>query len=1630
MTMPPAPITAEAERLLALQSYAILDTPAEEGFDQLARLAASICQCPMAVVNFVDHKRQWFKASVGMPFQETDRAISFCVHALTGDREPMVVPDATQNPLFADNPFVLEDPHVRFYACVPLVTEEGFALGTLAVIDCVPRNLQAEQIEALQVLAHQAMVQLELRRQKQALEALALQRDQIHAALTSQSETLRVAGQVARIGGWIVTVPGLELVWSPEIAATFGITQRQGTVEQILDLYTEPHRMAVRQAFGDCMRKGVPFDLESEILIQGHQSFWVRTAGEAVRDAQGTIVRVQGAFQDISAQHQAQQDRYISEERFHLVSRATADAVWDWDLLSDAMWWNEGMQNLFGVPLSALERNSTSWTLRLHPDDSAEILKSINTTIAGTANHWAEQYRFRRHDGRYAWVSDRGFVIRDPQGKALRMVGGMTDISAQKLADIDAQNDAKHHADLLQVQQRISSLDMPLPEVLQLVADTVLRQTSARGALVELLQDGLLQAQAAAGDHVRPVGHVLPITQSLLWPALSEGRTVVCNDTEAAGWDMNAMPHRQGVRSVMAVPLRSGDTIVGALKVASDKVNAFSRRNVAHLEILTESLGAMVQLRHVAGRLRASELQYRMLFDEHPHPMWVYDKESLRLLAVNQAMVTHYGYTEAELLTLLMTDLWPPAQRPSVKARIDAIQMTDRNKPVVSRHIKKDGTFADMEITAGSISFNGRPARQVLATDVTERLRTDAELARMSRAQRLLSACNETLVRATSETTLLQAICQIAVDIGGYRMGWVGFAQDDERKSIRPVAHAGYNPEYLENLTLSWSADDVYGRGPAGRAVRTGQPVIVQDIRNEVDFADWTERMLDHGFHGVICLPLQNRDQGRHHTFGLLYLYAPDILQISAQETTLLQELSNDLAFGITSLRAHKAQQQLQASVLKVAAAVSASTGTEFFIQLVRNMADALGAQGGCVVRLLPAVEGRSPRVTTLAAVLDGQMLPNDEYELENTPSWQLLTHRQHVVSERVQQMYPEAPVLRAVGAQGYAGQQLCNTDGEVVGIVFVLFRQPIGETDFITSTLQIFAARASAEIDRQLADARIRHQASLLDKAQDAILVRDLNHHVIFWNKSAERLYGWSQMQALGQSIETLLYDDPTQFRRATQTVLEQDEWTGEIQQRHRDGSVIEVEGRWTLVRSDDGQPQSILAINTDIRQRKASEREIQRLAFYDALTGLPNRMLLMDRMGQALANAQRRHQGGALLFIDLDNFKTLNDTLGHDQGDLLLQQVAQRLNTCVRSVDTVARLGGDEFVVMLEELSPKPHELAIYARGVGEKILTMLAVPYELAAYQYRSTPSIGIAPFTGDETSVGELLKQADLAMYQAKTAGRNTLRFFDPDMQAVVTARAALEADLRSALAQDEFLLHFQPQMHQSGRCVGVEALVRWAHPQRGMVSPAQFIPLAEETGLILPLGSWVLHTACKLLASWQDDPALAHLTMAVNVSSRQFRHASFVDDVARVLAITGAPSGQLKLELTESLLVEDMETTIATMTALRTYGVGFSLDDFGTGYSSLSYLKRMPLDQLKIDQSFVRDLFTDPNDAAIVETIIGLSRNLGLEVIAEGVETPEQRAMLADAGCKLYQGYLFSRPLSMDVLEAFLRAPQA
>ena len=427
-----------------------------------------------------------------------------------------------------------------------------------------------------------------------------------------------------------------------------------------------------------------------------------------------------------------------------------------------------------------------------------------------------------------------------------------------------------------------------------------------------------------------------------------------------------------------------------------------------------------------------------------------------------------------------------------------------------------------------------------------------------------------------------------------------------------------------------------------------------------------------------------------------------------------------------------------------------------------------------------------------------------------------------------------------------------------------------------------------------------------------------------------------------------------------------------------------------------------------------------------FDQLTGLPTRKLMLDRLRQAMAACSRTGAYGGLLLIDMDRFKAVNDTLGHDMGDTLLKQVADRLSSCVRDGDTVARLGGDEFVVVVVGAGQKEKEAATAVEAVGEKVLAQMGTPFPLGTVKHMTSASIGMTLFNGDGKGADDLLKQADLAMYKSKDTGRNACRFFDPYMEASVRARMGIERDLRQGMAEGQFELYFQPQIGQGGRLSGAEALIRWNHPQRGLVPPLDFIPLAEETGLIVPLGQWVLGAACRQLGAWANHPHTASLTLAVNVSARQFQRPDFVDHLIQLIAETGAPRGLLELELTESLLLDDVESAIEKMLELRAVGLGLTLDDFGTGYSSLSYLKRLPLDRLKIDRSFVRDVLVNRNDAAIAKTVVALAEALALNVIAEGVETAEQRNFLAGLGCHAYQGIFFSKPLPLDQFEEFAR----
>ncbi|PRB78997.1 EAL domain-containing protein [Pseudomonas sp. MYb185] len=569
-------------------------------------------------------------------------------------------------------------------------------------------------------------------------------------------------------------------------------------------------------------------------------------------------------------------------------------------------------------------------------------------------------------------------------------------------------------------------------------------------------------------------------------------------------------------------------------------------------------------------------------------------------------------------------------------------------------------------------------------------------------------------------------------------------------------------------------------------------------------------------------------------------------------------------------------------------------------------------------------------------------------------------------------------------------------------------------------------AARDISERKQLDEDLRIAARAF---ESEVGMLITDAQLNILRCNQAFSRITGYSAEEVIGRQPNLLQSGrhDSSFYAGMWRALDQHGAWQGEIWNKRKNGEVYPQLLSIGTVNNEQGQTTHYVASLSDISARKATEEQMRTLAFYDSLTKLPNRRLFLERLEHALRTAQRHQTRGALLVVDLDNFKALNDTEGHAAGDQLLGLVATRLIDCVPHKDSVARLGGDEFVVLLDDLASHAIEAARQAELIGRDILAALAKPYLLAQSEYRGSASIGIALFgAGDTLLSEEPLRNADLAMSQAKAAGSNTLCFFDPQMQAQVRERSEIDAGLRIALEQQQFVLHYQPQVDAEGRITGAEALVRWAHPEHGMISPARFIPVAEENGLILPLGHWVLETACRQLAHWADDPRMAELSLAVNVSANQLSQPDFVAQVREILQRTGAPTRHLKLELTESALVNEIESTIGKMSELKGLGVCFSLDDFGTGYSSLTYLSRLPLDQLKIDQSFVHSILRDPNSGEIAQMIILLADRMGLSVLAEGVETQAQCAALQERGCHNFQGYLFGRPMTIEEFERELQ----
>lgn len=1566
------------------------------------------------------------------------------------------------------------------------------------------------------------------------------------------TETLLLAAtRLGHLGAWAYDVATAQLLWSDEVRviheAEPGYTP---DLEAGINFYHPDSRPRLRQAFRDCLDNGHAFDEEFDLLTARGQLRRVRTIGQAIRNAGGEIIRIEGAFQDITEQYE--RSRQLAE------SQATLAAIFSQSYVYQGILDSAGRLSMANqIAFNACGYNEAeeigkpfwecSWWNR-DPSVMAAVRAMIEAALSGTRGVADLDYFVAGGERRQTHFS--AVPIQAGEGRALQVLVSGMDITAH-------QRSRAFQIDLRHVLEQIAA-HQPLADNLHAILQLIETQFPQKRASINLLSSDRTclaegyslrlppeYMQCLPGLPIGPCngscgtaafrGEAVVVEDISTDPLWAEYRSLVAPFGLQSCWSLPIFDTQRKVIGTFAIyDVRPSTPGPGELELVADCAHiagiavqrAETEAQLHLLETCIERLNDVVMITEAAplslpgprmiyvndaftrltGYTRAEALGQTPRILQGPHTQRgelerikaaIAERKPVRAELLNYAKDGHEYWIELEVVPIVdaagqlrqlvaierdiserkqqeltlkesqerfqhiaratndtiwdwdlrddtvwwndgMTRLfgyapdeleansasWTRRIHPDDVARVEAsihnfIEQASAGETWIDeyRFRRADGRYLTVVDRAFIVrDAEGRGTRMVGGMlDVTPQRTAEAELSRLNRALQMLSACNERLIRSDDEDALLKNICAICVDRGGYKMAWVGYRQEDANKTIRPVANFG-DGSYLQDLTLSWSADQPSGRGPGGYCIRESRPMVIEDVACDPSFAPWMSTALAYGYHCVICLPL--RDGNR--TFGLLGLYAGEPRHISEDELGLLQEMADDLAFGILTIRSRREQQRLQAALLKIAITVTLRSGKSFFRDLLQSAVATLQADAGMIALLDPE---QRERVVPLCTLVDGQPFPDTPFPIHETPCQDSLTTEGKLIKSDLREHYPAASFMLSLEAEAYVGLPLLRSDGRPIGLMFVLFRHAIRDDDFTFSTLKIFAARTAAELERQQAESKLREQASLLDKAHDAIVVRDLQHRILFWNHGAERLYGWSAAEAIGQPINQLLYKDSALFEEGTRKVIEHGEWVGEVLHLDKNGCEIWVEAHWSLVHDDDGNPSSILAINTDISQRKASEAEIYTLAFHDSLTRLPNRQLLHNRLQQVLLSAARSHDNGAILFLDLDNFKSLNDTQGHATGDKLLVQVAQRLLHCVRESDTVARIGGDEFVVMLTSLGGQRAEAATQAQTVAEKIIATFAQPFDLDGFEYTSTPSIGVALFSDTQLSVEELLKRADLAMYQAKAAGRNTIRFFDPEMQAAVSLRVQMESDLRRALQKEEFVLYYQAQVDADGCLTGAEALVRWQHPQHGLMSPFNFIPVAEDSGLILPIGVWILQTACNQLATWAREPGREVLSIAVNVSARQFRHPDFVNQVREALARSGANPERLKLELTESQLVDNVEETIDKMHALRSLGVNFSLDDFGTGYSSLYYLKRLPLAQLKIDPSFVRDILDNPSDAAIARTVIALGHSLGLNVIAEGVETEAQRNLLDQLGCHFYQGYLFSRPLPIHEFNA-------
>ncbi|MHB8252518.1 MAG: bifunctional diguanylate cyclase/phosphodiesterase [Acidiferrobacter sp.] len=874
--------------------------------------------------------------------------------------------------------------------------------------------------------------------------------------------------------------------------------------------------------------------------------------------------------------------------------------------------------------------------------------------------------------------------------------------------------------------------------------------------------------------------------------------------------------------------------------------------------------------------------------------------------------------------------------------------------------------------------------------------RAQARITRLTKLYQALSALNQAIRHTESEEALLVLVCRIAVDLGGVAMAWIGAVAGDEGQ-IRPLARYGSGLGYLTDIVVSMRVDVPEGQGPCGVAFRENRPITINDLTTNDMARHWRTDVERYGFYSSGSFPIPRAGK----PFAVLNVYHTQRDAFDKDMIAILEDMANAVAFALATIDHERQRQQAQQDL-----AHSEQHFRAYFERAMIGMVATSSNNNWIEVNdAFCAMLGYS-RAELLQRTWTDITHPHDMahsvaiWDKLQSGEWNETTFDKTYIHKAGHPIYAHV----AVRAVRHANQKL----------------------DYIVLLVEDVTSRKHHE-------GRLNRLARILDESANEIYMFDADTlRFLYANAGAQRNLGYSfeELQHL-TPLDLKVHLLPEDFadlivplRRGDTEFI-----TLESEHRRKDGSSYPIEARLHL--SAHGGNPVFVAIIQDITERKQFEARLRHQATHDALTELPNRALFHEILSRAMAQATQNDILIAILFLDLDEFKNINDALGHEYGDLLLQEMARRLTAVLCQEDgiahnegLVARQGGDEFAMLVRNIT-SVHAII----NIAERLLAAVAQPFLVHGHEMYVTASIGITVYPFDDLDCEDLLRNADVAMYKAKQAGKNTFQFYAASMSAQITERCTIENGLRHALDNGEFVLHYQPQVDlRSGRLVGVEALIRWQHPLRGLIAPDLFIPIAEESGLIVPIGEWVLRTACEQSRAWQNL-GLPAVRVAVNLSGRQFRERDLPAMVAMVLKETGldVTPEYLELEVTESILVEDIEKAVATLNTLHKMGLRLAIDDFGTGYSSLGYLRRFPINMLKIDQSFVRDITHNGDDAAIATVIITLGHSLGHTVIAEGVETEEQLVFLRNARCDEIQGYYYSKPLPADMMGQWLRA---